>query len=650
MNFISLGYKQGILNPASFFVMGKSKFNYEFLPSGVANIIKKMTKGERDYRTQNNYLLIVGLIFHHQMSDDASYFEFKPLSAEYWCTVVGSHYSPYMSRLVAEKVIQKEYVNYVNDFGRSSRVMGFRLNPALLNGKFSLIRYAGAKSESDTAFANDNLYNENDKIIKLGINPDLIRIEKAAAKRWISGNISSVVDGYMNPEYVEGVPDTLPVLVRIYRDDDRFISSHMSINKAKQIAKEEGASLIYYKDKFIIAKKERFIEIANHNLSMHYKWQTDSCRPENFNFSRNKNTLRVYSKLSSLPTALLPFLRINGQYIQQADLKCSQFTLFANLINFYLNHSGEELISMFKKKQVKTFVSGLVTVLDKHKDELPEEGLNTTKPQENPYITNDVYKFLVDSLQHDFYGIVRSELGLPQREHGKGIAFRTVFSKPKSGNELVRQFRQLYPTVISIINDFKDKYNYNQFAIGLQRVEASIFIDHIWKKAKQERINCFTRHDSLVFPITKKKDVDKIVTDVFTSFDFIHKVVYEEFNTEEILQRLVNETDYIDSIEDFDELFFYTMEQADKEKRQQKLYDHFHEQLQDVILPEHVEDDYHEFVNLDALWVLLELDGISLDTRLAIEEDIANLQSNYPIPQFTEATNKFLTALIELLN
>ncbi len=77
--------------------MGKPKFNYEFLPSGVANIINKMTKGERDYRTQNNYLLIVGLIFHHQMSDDASYFEFKPLSAEYWCIVVGSHYSPILA-------------------------------------------------------------------------------------------------------------------------------------------------------------------------------------------------------------------------------------------------------------------------------------------------------------------------------------------------------------------------------------------------------------------------------------------------------------------------------------------------------------------------------------------------------------------------
>ena len=631
--------------------MGKSKFNYEYLPSGVVKVIRQVTRGEREYRTQNNYLLVAGLIFHHQINDDSSFYDYKPLAREYWRSVVGSHYSKYINRLVEECVVQRERVTYYDDYGKSSRVMGFRIHPDMLDGKFLLMKYEGAKSESNTAYTNDNMFSERNRIAKLGIKPDLIRINKRAAKRWIEESIADVVEGYMNPAYVEGVPDTLPVLVRIYRDDDKFTSSHMSVEAAKKIAEKEGASLMYYKDKFVIAKKEQFTKIATQNLWVHYIWQVDSCLPENFNFSRNSNTLRVYSKLSSLPTSLLPFLRINGKYILQADLKCSQFTLFANLINYYLNHSGEDLIAMFTKRQVKTFVAGLVRIFDQHKDELPDEGLNTGKPQENPYDTNDVYKFLVDCLQHDFYGIIRSELGLPQREHGKSIAFRTVFSKPKPENELVRQFRQLYPTVISIINDYKEEYGYNQFAIGLQRVEAAIFIDQIWKKAKQAGINCFTRHDSLVFPITMRKEVEGIITAVFTSFDFIYKVEFEEFNTEEIMQRLINETDYVDSVEDFDESYFDAMEHyEEEERRKQRHYDHFHEQLQDVHLPVHIEHDYHEHVNMDTLWVLLELDGITLEARLAIEEDIANLQSNYPIPQFTEGTNKIITALIKLLN
>lgn len=631
--------------------MGKSKFNYEYLPYGVVKVIRQVTREEREYRTQNNYLLVAGVIFHHQMSDDSSYYDYKPLAREYWRSVVGSHYFKYVNRLVEEGVVQRDMVAYYNDYGKSSRVMGFRINPDMVDGKFLLMKYEGAKSETDTASATDNLFYGRNRITKLGIKPDQIRIEKRAAKRWIGESITDVVEGYLNPAYVEGVPETLPVLVRIYRDDDKFTSSHMSVEAAKKVAEKEGASLMYYKDKFVIAKKEQFTKIAIHNLSAHYKWQVDSCLPDNFNFSRNSNTLRVYSKLSSLPTALLPFIRINGQYIQQADLKCSQFTLFANLINYYLNHSGEDLIAMFTKKQVKTFVSGLVKIFDQHKDELPDDGLYTGNPQENPYDTNDVHKFLVDCLQHDFYGIIRNELGLPQREHGKSIAFRTVFSKPKPENELVRQFRHLYPTVISIINDFKDKYGYNQFAIGLQRVEAAIFIDQIWSRAKKAGINCFTRHDSLVFPINKRKDVEQIITNVFTSFDFIYRVEYEVFKADEIEQRLVYETDYIDSVEDFDAAYFDAMEQHEEEKkRRQRLYDHFYEQLQDVQLPKHIEHDYHELVNMDTLWVLLELDGITLEARLAVEEDIANLQSNYPIPRFTEGTNKLITALISILN
>ncbi len=78
--------------------MGKSKFNYEYLPYGVVKVIRQITREEREYRTQNNYLLVAGLIFHHQMSDVSSYYDYKPLAREYWRSVVGSHYSKYINQ------------------------------------------------------------------------------------------------------------------------------------------------------------------------------------------------------------------------------------------------------------------------------------------------------------------------------------------------------------------------------------------------------------------------------------------------------------------------------------------------------------------------------------------------------------------------
>ena len=72
--------------------MGKSKFNYEYLPYGVVKVIRQITREEREYRTQNNYLLVAGLIFHHQMSDDSSYYDYqKSGSMNHSALPVGSH-------------------------------------------------------------------------------------------------------------------------------------------------------------------------------------------------------------------------------------------------------------------------------------------------------------------------------------------------------------------------------------------------------------------------------------------------------------------------------------------------------------------------------------------------------------------------------
>ncbi|MGD0343252.1 MAG: hypothetical protein ABSA76_16250, partial [Bacteroidales bacterium] len=323
-----------------------------------------------------------------------------------------------------------------------------------------------------------------------------------------------------------------------------------------------------------------------------------------------------------------------------------------NLINFYLNHDGDNLVEKFKKKQSKGFVKNLVKVFDWHKDEFPVKGLSVKNTWEDPEIDNNIYKFLVDTLIHDFYGIIKSELNLQQRSNGKGIAFRTVFAKPKPENEQVRQLRSIYPTVINIINGFKEKYGYNQFAIGLQQVEAEIFIDHIWKKVLALPINAFTRHDSIVFPIEKKQDVEKVITEVFADFDFIYRIEYESFNPEELESHLFENTNFVENSEDYDEVFFYTMFEAKKDAkkrtRQNIQMDRIYERLEDIELPETIEDDYYKFVSLDKLSMIYELEDLSEEIRLSLEEDIANLQSNYPVPFFQGKTNALIRWLVKL--
>jgi hypothetical protein len=634
--------------------MSKRNFNYEYLPTSLTDKLNNLFSSYREYRTNNNIILIVGAIFNKQMGDDAFTYSFVPLSVEYWRKVIGSHYSQYMKILCKNNIIQTEMVLYSSDAGAISRVKGYRINPSLLQDKFSLIAYSGSKSESKSADIASNAFEENNPLTRFGFKPEQITMQKPKAMQWVATGLMEVINNYKNIEYLTGVPKTLPVLVRIMNDDGGYYSAHMSVASAQKVAEKEGKQLIYYKDKFIIANEGTLDNVALQNLTVNYKWQVKSFTPEKFNITRNKGTLRVYSKLSSLPSSLLPYIRINGRYVMQADLKCSQFTIFANLLNYYLNHSADELKELFKKKQCKTTVSNLVKVFDKHKAEFPDEGLNTLNPQEDQYNANNIYKFLVDALMHDFYTIIKSELNLPQREHAKGIAFRTVFSKPKPENELVKQFREVYPAIISIINDFKVKYRYNQFAIGLQRLESEIFIDNIWKRLTTLGINSFTRHDSIVFPITKRDVVEKIISDVFAEFDFIYRIEYEVFNAEEIEIRMINETDYIDSLEDNDEPYFDTMFEANKDADKKVKYDtlinRISEQLGDIDLPEADKVDYYEDVSLDTLIIISQLEGMSIEVRLSVEEDIANLQSNYPVPFFQDKTNKLIRWLVQIIN
>lgn len=636
------------------------KFNYEFLPKILIDKLRLLFKSYREYRSCNNLILIVSIILFKNIVDDEdkdrdndSYiYSYYPMSVKYWRTVVGSHYSNYLEILLSSNIILCNWVQYVSDTGKVSRVKGYRINPALLNDKFSLIKYFGNKSESKTSDMVFNLSDEDTPMKSLGFKPEFITMKKALAMNFVNTGLSDVVNRYKNKDYIPGVPKTMPVQVKILKEDGSFDSHHMSVEAAQKIAEERGKQFLYYKNKFIIADEQQFDHVVLKNLNANYQWQINSFLPEKYNFRRNKRTLRVYSKLSSLPSALLPFIRINGRYIMQADLKCSQFTLFGNLMNFYINNSGDELVGLFKQKPCKTFIKNLVTIFDRHSDEFPDQGLSTENPYEDQNNDNNIYKFIIDSLIHDFYGIVRSELNLPQRDHAKGIAFRTVFAKPKPENEMVRQLRSLYPSVVSIINEFKEKYGYNQFSIGLQRIEAEVFIDHIWNKVKKSGINSFTRHDSIVFPISMKQKVQEIITGVFADFDFIYRIEYEVFNAEEIDLRLVHETNYVDTMEDYDKIFFYTMfearKDAKKEAMKQGKMNLLFEQLGDIELPKTIENDYFKYVTLDTLGMIAELDDLSSEIRLSLEEDIANLLSNYPVPFFQDKTNALIRWLVEL--
>jgi hypothetical protein len=172
----------------------------------------------------------------------------------------------------------------------------------------------------------------------------------------------------------------------------------------------------------------------------------------------------------------------------------------------------------------------MVEIMDKYHNQFPFEGFDKAYPQEDIYNSNNMYAFLEDTLLHDFYSMLQSNLNLKERKYAKNIAFQTLFSKVKPESDYAKKLRDIYPAVMNIINDFKETHGYEKFSVGLQNVESEIFIDHIWKRVRDSGINSFTRHDSLLFPIRQRMIVEAIIADVFKHFDFVQKFEYEEFN------------------------------------------------------------------------------------------------------------------------
>ncbi len=638
----------------------KNKFTYEYLPSNLIKALQPLLNLFRDFRSKNNLIRVASVIFRKNINE--SDYLFFPLSAQYWKKVIGSHYYLYVSNLLNNGIIESSDVTYISDSGIDPVVKGFKIKDSLMNEILIKQNYYGITKSSESI---DKEYDGYRKLSIIGFDPDAITIIKKKALGWIDLNITEVMEKYMDLDFSSGISDSQPYKIRILNDKDEYYSTYLPIESAKKLALKQNKTLIYFKNKFILANLEQFERLTHNRLTHHYKWQIRSYFPDNLTFARHDDTLRVYNHLTSLPSSLLQFVRINGDYILQADLKCSQFTILGNLFNYYINHSGKELIALFKKKPTITFVTRMVEIMDKYHNQFPFKGFDKAYPQEDIYNSNNMYAFLEDTLLHDFYLMLQSNLNLKERKYAKNIAFQTLFSKVKPESDYAKKLRDIYPTVMNIINDFKETHGYEKFSVGLQNVESEIFIDHIWKRVRDSGINSFTRHDSLLFPIRQRNIVESIINDVFKHFDFVQKFEYEEFNEKEIWRKIIDETDYLDTVvEEVVEGWLYTLDNKTPESTEDEVNDEEFEQDYDEYifdqilnlidqpdsefkLPSTKRDDYYGYINSETIGCLADLDGIEQEIIDSLEYDYSHMNLDNSDQHFQDKTNEFITYLIE---
>jgi hypothetical protein len=352
----------------------------------------------------------------------------------------------------------------------------------------------------------------------------------------------------------------------LYLNEGSFNTLFVSLKSAKSIAKRSNLQLFYFKDKFYIADPQEFLKYRIKSLKYQYRREISKIGNLPIINLRSQKTLRINNQLVSFPSKILKFININHETVVQLDLRTSQFLLFANLLNVYILRGEEALMGLFKKKQTQVFLKRLIEVLKEHQNLLPKVGIDLNNPSASEYSNHDVIKFIRDVFYEDFYTIVQKELQLSSRGVAKYILFKLLFKRSTKSDILTKKLAERYPIILSIIMGFKqedkDIQNEDQpkcqiddicnFSVFLQCVEAEIFIDKIFFPMREEKIPCFTRHDSIVVASSSADKVEMHARKVFQEYGFKYNHKAEDKFWEVIDFGELENSGYIDFLADDD--------------------------------------------------------------------------------------------------
>lgn len=220
-----------------------------------------------------------------------------------------------------------------------------------------------------------------------------------------------------------------------------------------------------------------------------------------FNTSRPDEKSRVYNNLTSLKRELRPYIDFNGKSMMMTDISNSQVLLSVSpVMKEYVMKSG--LGYGILPDDIQLYKS------------LTEEGLFYEYLIKKLEYTGDRKKFKTDFFKDVFFSKVTKAWTTPIKD----------------------AFIQEFPTVYKIINQLKAK-NYGDFAISMQRLEASIMIDTVAKKMIKEKRVILTLHDAIV--CTNEADLERaeeLISDAMMKYKLVPK--FKRESSEMILSNM----------------------------------------------------------------------------------------------------------------
>lgn len=487
----------------------------EYLPNKLVEKLNEDILNQKyEYRTINNFLRCISIIYYHEVANGIGLSDYVPLGSKYWKVVFGgNYYQNVLVPLLETQIIESYdfgYRTFPNssknkNIGKPNGIVGirYRINPELLDNQFTSISYI-EKGKVHTAI--ERMHQDTMQFTTSGI-PDLnfhISIDLDKANDWVETNAERIINKYINRDFIKELPADLKIQYKEYLDNGSYNTSYSSVKAAIFVASSRGKELFYFKDSFYIADTEFFIKQRIPAFIHHYKRQISQIASMPVEEQRNELTLRIYSHLTNFPSHILQFIKINNKTVFQLDLRTSQFLIFANLLNVYIINGEKHLLSLFKQKRTLAYLKRLIKILDAYKNQLPTVGVDINDTNSGKDSSSDVIKFIRDVFYTDFYSVVQNEMGFKERILAKYLVFKLLFKKTNIPDILLKKLNVRYPVLMDIIAAFKtqkkskiksginDEDKESNFSVFLQCVEGEIYVDNILSRLRKNDIPCFT--------------------------------------------------------------------------------------------------------------------------------------------------------------
>lgn len=234
---------------------------------------------------------------------------------------------------------------------------------------------------------------------------------------------------------------------------------------AIKIAKARNEDLIKDGKRYVIADISKYIEEKKIAIGFSYLNSLNSLRNGCYKSKRNTTNNRLDTNLTNMYSELVNEICIQNNLVQ-IDLKNSQFAILSYVLKNELNSAHFKL---FKDLS----------------------------------ISGQLYIFIAD------------KLGLKTKKEGKISMFEIMFSSRKNNTSGKKRIRELFPTVIKWIDEYKLQHGDKNFSVMLQIKESEIFIDLLLNKIKSKKFFCLTKHDSVIVHEKDYLEINKIIKECF---------------------------------------------------------------------------------------------------------------------------------------